>query len=344
MKTKILKKYVNPVMTTLVALIMFSAGQTAAHAQNYMTQMHQPARNTVYESKLRHQVAFLSDTICGGRATGTRGNVEAACWLQREFSKIGLLKFGDSYAKRIYAGQGKIGRNIMGMLPGSNHFPKKQYVIVGAHFDHLGELDGRLYPGADANASGTVALVNLAKMLSTTRMIGKSHDSNVIFVAFDGREHDLAGSRALWRMIENGELLDPQTGNPITRKQIALMVNIDQIGSTMSPLKSGREDYIIMLGTESLKPIKRDLLNACNRMFAIDMDIDLTYYGSENFTKVFYRLSDQRVFVENGIPAVLFTSGITMNTNKTRDNAESINLEILRKRIYLIYHWLDKML
>lgn len=145
-------------------------------------------------------------------------------------------------------------------------------------------------------------------------------------------------------MIENGELLDPQTGNPITRKQIALMVNIDQIGSTMSPLKSGREDYIIMLGTESLKPIKRDLLNACNRMFAIDMDIDLTYYGSENFTKVFYRLSDQRVFVENGIPAVLFTSGITMNTNKTRDNAESINLEILRKRIYLIYHWLDKML
>jgi hypothetical protein len=79
-------------------------------------------------------------------------------------------------------------------------------------------------------------------------------------------------------------------------------------------------------------------------MFAIDMEIDLTYYGSKNFTRMFYRLSDQRVFVDNGIPAVFFTSGITMNTNKTRDDAQTIDTEILRKRIFLMYHWLEKML
>jgi hypothetical protein len=86
------------------------------------------------------------------------------------------------------------------------------------------------------------------------------------------------------------------------------------------------------------------MLEICNRMFAIDMEIDLTYYGSKNFTRMFYRLSDQRVFVDNGIPAVFFTSGITMNTNKTRDNAQTIDTEILRKRIFLMYHWLEKML
>ena len=79
-------------------------------------------------------------------------------------------------------------------------------------------------------------------------------------------------------------------------------------------------------------------------MFAIDMEIDLTYYGSRNFTQMFYRLSDQRTFIDNGIPAVLFTSGITMNTNKTRDTEDTIDYEILQKRIFLIYHWLDKML
>ena len=59
---------------------------------------------------------------------------------------------------------------------------------------------------------------------------------------------------------------------------------------------------------------------------------------------MFYRLSDQRVFIDNGIPAVLFTSGITMNTNKTRDTAQTIDLDILKKRIFLMYHWLENML
>ena len=139
-------------------------------------------------------------------------------------------------------------------------------------------------------------------------------------------------------------LKDPQTGAVITRKQISLMVNIDQIGSTLSPLRPDRKDFMIMLGTHSLKPVKRELLQACNRMFAIDLDISLTYYGSENFTNMFYRLSDQRVFVDNGIPAVLFTSGITMNTNKTRDTPQTLDTEIMRKRILLMYHWIEKML
>ena len=74
------------------------------------------------------------------------------------------------------------------------------------------------------------------------------------------------------------------------------------------------------------------------------MDIGLDYYGSQNFTDIFYRLSDQRVFVDNKKPAVLFTSGITMNNNKTWDRTENLNLEIYHKRINLMYHWIEKML
>lgn len=55
---------------------------------------------------------------------------------------------------------------------------------------------------------------------------------------------------------------------------------------------------------------------------------------------IFYRLSDQQSFTEIGVPALLFTSGITKLTNKEGDNVQSLNLEVLRKRIELIYRFL----
>lgn len=337
MQTKNFKKYMLLIVLTVASTIGISA-------QNTMIREHQSARRLVTCSILDGRIGHLCDSLCEGRGSGQRGGGIAALWLQREFERIGLMRMSGGYAHAVKLGDGKYGRNIIGMLPGSKTTTRDRYVIVGAHYDHLGTLDGKMYPGADANASGTAALLSLAEMLSEYKNGGRTHDSNVIFVAFDAKEHDMAGSKALWRMIENGQLRDPQSGKTINKDQISLMVNIDQVGCTMSPLASGRRDYIIMLGNESLKPIKRDMLRICNRMFAIDMEIDLTYYGSKNFTRMFYRLSDQRVFVDNGIPAVLFTSGITMNTNKTRDDAQTIDTEILRKRIFLMYHWLEKML
>ena len=99
-----------------------------------------------------------------------------------------------------------------------------------------------------------------------------------------------------------------------------------------------------MLGNDTLKAEDRDNILDVNRFYGLFMDIGLTYYGSENFTKVFYRLSDQKVFVDNGIPAVFFTSGITMNNNKTYDKASTLNYAVLQKRIFLIYHWIDRMI
>ncbi len=321
---------------------VFCTGPTKA--QNAMTTIHEPARSAVNAQKLLAQVSFLCDSLCQGRAAGTRGNTEAAFWIQRHFMQAGLMMFGESYAHSFITGNGTVGHNIIAMLPGSDCFRRDRYVIVGAHFDHIGILNGLLYPGADSNASGTVALVNLAEMLATTRKIGKSYNSNVIFVAFDGKECNMAGSSALWEMIENGQLKNPQTGAVITKDKIGLMVNIDQIGSTLSPLNRNKENYIIMLGTHSLNPGHKDLLQTCNRLFGTYLDIGLTYYGSEQFTKLFYRLSDQRVFADNRIPAVIFTSGITMNNNKPRDLPGTLDFEVMRTRIYLMYHWIEKML
>ena len=338
------KKSLNWAIVSIMAIVLSCIHAPEVAAQNAMSKEHLPAKRVVTESKLKMQLAFLCDSLCNGRGFTTRGGAEAGFWINREFERIGLMKIGGSYGRAVYDGVGRIGHNIVGMLPGSKHFSRDRYVIVGAHYDHLGELGQKMYPGADANASGTVAMINLAEMLKALRDYGKSHNYNILFVAFDGKEQDMAGSKAFWRMIENGDMKDPQTGKTITKEKISLMVNIDQIGSSLSPLRSGRKDYIIMLGTESLKPIKQDMLTICNRMYAIDLDIDLTYYGSPDFTRIFYRISDQRVFIDNGIPAVMFTSGITMNTNKTWDTPESLDIEVFKKRIFLMYHWIEKMI
>lgn len=334
------KKHTKLTICTILTLMIcnFSYGVNGHVAE------HTPARNMVWNEKIERHIKFLSDSICQGRATGTRGNTEAAFHIIRQFSKAGLMPFDSSYARHFYAGKGLVGHNIAGMIPGAKKYPREKYIIIGAHYDHLGILSGNLYPGADANASGVVALTCIADMFSAMKTLGRSYNCSIIFVAFDGKEMNMTGSESLWRSIENGDLTDPLSGKTITPDQITLMVNLDQLGTTLAPLDKNRKDYLIMLGEHSLPQHRKGILNICNRLYSINFNIGLDYYGSEAFTKIFYGLSDQKVFAEHNIPAVMFTSGITMNTNRTRDTAETIDSEILKQRIWLIYHWITKMM
>lgn len=312
--------------------------------QSAWTTNDNAAHNVVWEDKLYREICFLSDSLCGGRATGSAGGNEAAFYIIRRFRQEGLMAFGGNYAKHVFAGGGLVGHNVIGMLPGSRKHPAEPYIIVGAHYDHLGILDGRMYPGADSNASGVAAMLSLADMFSAMKILGKTYGSNIIFVAFDANGMNLSGSYALWRMIENGELSDPLTGEAVTPDKIRLMVNLDQIGSSLSPLSSGRGDYMIMLGNDSLPKEDRWLIEMCNSFYDTRLELSHTYYGSEDFTRIFSSLSDQRVFMEHGIPSVLFTSGITMNNNKTADIPETLDMKVMRLRVILIFHWLEKML
>lgn len=331
-------------MLKLSKIIFFLLLCLNAQAGDSWTKEREKAKSLITHEKLEREVSFLTDSICQGRATGTRGSLEAAMWVRRKFEDAGLIGMTESWAQGFSIRNGLRGHNVIGMLPGSRSIPCNRYIIVGAHYDHLGMLEGKMYPGADSNASGVTAMTSLAEMFGAMRKMGKIYGSNIIFVAFDAKEFDLRGSEALWEMIEHGRLRNPLTGDSITKEKISLMVNIDQIGSSLAPVNKNRKDYIIMLGTSSLKKDKRELLHRCNIEESIGMDISLDYYGSANFTKIFYTLSDQKIFVENRMPAVLFTSGITMNNNKTWDRTENLDIDVYLKRIRLMYHWIEKML
>ena len=295
----------------------------------------------VTEARLRSQVEFLSGPHCQGRAMGSEGAKKAAQWISQQFSERGILPMGESYFHPFTAENGSSGSNIIGYISGTS---KSSYIIVAAHYDGLGILGGNMYPGADSNASGVAAMLGVGAMMKEMVKIGKTYRKNIIFVALDGKNADLSGARALWNMLREGTLTNPETGEAVHEDQVTLMVNIDQIGSSLSPLKSGRTDYIILL-TAPAADYHRGSLRVMNDKYGIGLEIGYDYYGSKDFTRMFYeRVSDQRPFVENGRPAVMFTSGITMNNNKVRDTASTLDYTVMKKRVWLIFHWIERVI
>ena len=265
------------------------------------------------EAILRAEVTFLCDSLCAGREFGSGGSNFGTFYLKRQLRDAGLRTLIQSFTAA-----GRTGHNVVAVTPGWF----RRYIVVGAYADALGTLGGRVYPGADANASGIAALLALARELPAACR----GEVGLVFVAFDGHEADLAGASAF---LERFRALYP----PV------LMVNLDQLGSSLAPVRKSRPDYLIALGAEPF----RAALEAANRGPALDLSYD--YYGSRSFTELFYRrVSDQRWFLEAGIPAVMVTSGITQHTTKTSDTPATLDYTLLDRRITLIATWLRSRL
>ena len=300
------------------------------------------ARNAEHladEATLRANVGFLTDSLCAGRAPGTPGSIYAQSAIARQFAAVGLTPCADGWFRGFRTVAGAPAHNVVGFLPGSGN----RYVVVAAHYDHIGTLGGTLYPGADSNASGVAALLSLARMFRHLQELGKTYFHTLIFVALDGKEQSLSGAHHLWNEIAGGRLRDPATGRTILPGEVDRMVNIDQVGGTEAPLRSGRKDYLMMLCDP--ENARKDALLIANQSPEVSLDLAFDYYGSKDFTRVFFRtISDQKPFLDNGVPSVMFTSGITYHNNKTSDDADSLDYGILRRRVLAIFYYLVRVI
>lgn len=262
------------------------------------------------------RVAELCDSLCAGRKSGTRGASMAASLIRRRFEEAGLQPYGGEWYHDFSLADSLSGRNVVGYIPGTSG----KYIVLGVYYDGLGTIDGVLYPGADANVSGVVALELVASLLRRDIRDG------VIVVAFDAHHNNYAGARAFWHELSGGGV------------KPRLMVNIDTIGSTLAPVRPRMPRSLIVLGGKKY----RSVLEESSRLGAVDLHFD--YYGSERFTRLFYsKLGEQSVFLERGVPAVLFTSGVTFNTNKPADVPQSLDLEALRSRILCIARFMSSV-
>jgi hypothetical protein len=279
---------------------------------------------------LRQQVEFLCSRETGGRATGTPGAGRVASWLEDQFREYKLESLSGTFLHGFRTSSASFGRNVIGLIRGSAS-PEK-YIVVMAHYDNLGTLNETFYPGADSNASGVAALLGLARMFAEMRDCGKTYGLSILFVALDAKEQDMAGAEALSSFLDKNGL------------QTELVVNLDQLGSSLAPIHKDRPDYLIML-CENAPRERLNLERANAEQKDLSLDLAYDYYGSKDFTTLFFRrISEQRVFLERGIPAVMFTSGITLNNNKSYDTPDTLDYSLLHRRIRLIFHFLHRLL
>jgi len=162
---------------------------------------------------------YLASDLCEGRKPGTAGHSLAKNRVSSQMRASQIDSFDNAFEQKFngFAG-GSEGTNIVGWIRG-NKFPDK-YIVITAHYDHLGKTaDGKIYNGADDNASGVACLLALAKFFKNN-----PHDNSLIFAALDREESGLEGANLLVT------LLDEAPG----RTKVAFNLNLDMIARSDS--------------------------------------------------------------------------------------------------------------
>jgi len=258
------------------------------------------ARQTARPSTLIDSTRLLADlkTLSAddmeGRLVDTPGGAKARAFVVERFKASGVTPFGASYEEpfTFAAGGGRRGGatpspapadrhgvNVVGYIDGTS--PTHQYIVVSAHYDHLGVRNGVVYNGADDNASGTAALFALAKYFSAHRT-----RNPLIFAAFDGEEEGLRGSQAFVK------------APPVDVAAIEADVNMDMIGRDPDP-------KLFAVGTAAnpvLKPIIETVIPKAPVKFLLGHE---TPGGQQNSPdEDWSRDSDHYSFQQAKIPAV----------------------------------------
>lgn len=265
--------------------------------------------------RIRADVAFLADDRLAGRLIGSPGADSAAAYIARRFAELGLKPAPglggwfqpftvspDAPAAHGTRLAGAEGRNVVGVLPGRDPALAGEYVVIGAHYDHLGtggmgnSLDpdsaGVPHNGADDNASGVAALLEIARRLTLSRP-GRS----VLFLAFSGEEQGLLGST---HYVKN-----PAVPN----QQVVAMLNFDMVGR----MKDGK---LVIYGVETA-PEWRPLIDSLNARAGLAITAQGGGYGP----------SDHTAFTVAKRPVLHFFTGTHEDYHRTTDDAPRINVE-----------------
>lgn len=207
--------------------------------------------------------------------------------------------------------------NVLAMIEGSE--TPDEYIIISAHYDHLGKHNRRVFQGANDNASGTAAMLEIAKAFKSASKENKTPKRSIIFVAFTGEEKGLLGSRFF---VNN---------SPIPLKSIKTNLNMDMLGRIDSNHKF--PDYIYLLGTSDLKPSLKAMCDSLNDLQP-QLNLDYKYDSPHN---AFYGASDQASFVSKGIPAIMYFNGLHQDYHTEKDTPDKLNYKNIERVARLVF-------
>ncbi len=258
---------------------------------------------------LKKHVSFLAADSLEGRGLGTEGKEKAMHYISVVFSDAGLLPFGPNYFQEFSFRKELIrvnATNVIGYIEGSDEQLKNEYIVLSAHYDHLGfdtKNDGSkvIYNGADDNASGTAALLELAKYFGSDQNTPKR---SIIFIAYDAEEIGLLGSEFF---VEDSEVVDFE--------KVKFNFNFDMVGMYDS---YGGLDITGINGIANGKNKAKELAKE------YDVKLKKTTASIEPFT-------DTYSFKKTGTPAVHFFTGLKSPYHKPEDTYDLLEYEAMAK-------------
>ncbi len=309
-------------------------------------------KQTETEKNLRKSVAYLASDALEGRRTGETGATVSAGFVANMFAKYklkgGIVKnnkrnFLQPFEYKPRNEKGEVlqdakaleAYNVVGILEGTDATLKNEAIVIGAHYDHLGKggmgslaaNSTEIHHGADDNASGVAAMIELARQFAKS----KNNKRTLIFIAFGGEEEGLLGSKFY-------------VNNPIfpIEKTVA-MINMDMVGrlnenkltvggiGTASEWKNLIEEInkptnLKVVSNKDSKPfdkaddeINKDIIKNIPATFTLQLNED--GFGP----------SDHSSFYGKQIPVLFFFTGTHLDYHKPSDTADKINYEGLEK-------------
>ena len=171
------------------------------------------AQSVPVSNQVLRDVEILSADSLGGRLPNTLGHAKAQAYLVQRFKEVGLTPLGSQFQHpftfTMRGSQASVpGVNLVGIIPGKS----EKAVVITAHYDHIGTINGKVFNGADDDASGIGAILAVAAHFKKEKP-----NHTLVFVAFDAEEQGLAGSKAF---VENA---------PVALNKILLNVNLDMV-------------------------------------------------------------------------------------------------------------------
>ena len=207
--------------------------------------------------------------------------------------------------------------NVVGLLEGSDPTLKSETVLLTGHYDHLGVQNGRVYPGANDNASGTVAVMELARLFMAG---GERPKRSLLFVVFGSEEQLMLGSYYY-------------TAHPVRPlASTRAVLNLDMIGRDEAGTSEDTSNSLNLVGTY----YSADLLDAIereNRNVGLALDTKL---DREHVVNALFRC-DHLPFLVAGIPAVWLFGGFHPGYHEPSDTVEKLNFSKMEKVVRLAY-------
>jgi hypothetical protein len=213
----------------------------------------------------------------------------------------------------------KITENVLGLIKGETD----EILVITAHYDHLGKRGDDIYNGADDDGSGTVGLLELARVFAAARDSGDVPKRSILFMAVSGEEKGLLGS-------------DFYTRNPVyPLENTVANLNIDMIGRNDDKYAEG-DEYIYLIGSDRLSTTLHAISETTNER-CCGLTLDYTYNSPDDPNRFYYR-SDHYNFAKNNIPVIFYFSGVHEDYHKPTDTPDKIQYPKMRTVVSLIFH------